>query len=158
MAPAFTSAGNNVTQRVVFNSGTIDFGTQRLVDVNDINISLEYSLESLYVLGSIKPQDICRHSQKVTISGKIKTFSPEILSMTAGASTAGTPTGIETLDGQPTMTAPVLTFFDRNAKQIQYQLTGAIFKTNKLTATNEAYAEIDFELEAKDITEIVYTA
>ena len=155
---SFQPAGSNVSQRVTFNSGTIDFGGNRLVDVDNINLSIEWSTQSLYVLNSIKPQDLVRHGQKVTMSGKIKSFPPELLAVTAGSSNNGIPSGISTTDGQHKLQSPIVTLFERNAKQIQYQLSGALFKSNKLTTANEAFGEWDFELEAKDIQEIVYTA
>jgi hypothetical protein len=47
--------------------------------------------------------------------------------------------------------------YDRNAKEIQYQLSGALVKKLGLSARAEEYAEFDFELEAKDIA-LVYTS
>jgi hypothetical protein len=153
----FINNGSNVTQRVVFNSGTLDFGSNRIVDLDNIAVNIEWTTLGLYVLGSIKPQDLVRHTQKVTLTGKVKSFPPELSMYALGSSTPGTPQEIDTLDGQPTFVNPVVTLFDRNNKEIQYQLSGAIFKSNKLTAKMEDFAEWDFELEAKDIVE-VYTA
>lgn len=153
----FTSAGNNITQRIVFNAGTLDFGTKRLVDVDNLSLSIDWTVLGLYVLGSIKPADLVRHTQKVTLTGKIKSFAPELENLALGSSTAGTPETINTFDGQPTLQSPVLTVFDRNAKEIQYQFSGALFKSSKLATRSENFAEWDFELEAKDIV-VLYTA
>jgi len=153
---AFTAAGTNVPQRVTFNSGTLDFGSNRLVDLDNVSLSMEWSTSPLYVLNSIKPADLVRHSQKVTMTGKIKSFAPEALMYAMGSSTTGTPSEIDTLDGQPTFTTPVATFYDRNGKEYQYQFSGAIFKSYKMNAKMEDYAEWDFELEAKDVV-LLYT-
>ncbi len=157
MSGSFTPGGNNITQRITFNSGTIDFGNSRVVEVDNVSINVEYTLLPLFVLNSIKPQDYTRASQKVSMTAKIKSFAPELYNMALGSSTTGTPQEIDTLDGQPTLQNPVLTFFDRSGKEYQYQFSGALFKTYKMSAKMEDYAEFDFELEAKDIA-IVYTA
>ncbi len=149
----FTPPGTPIASRVSFNSGNIDFGNERIVQVDNISISLEWTTAALFVLGSIKPQDLVRHSQKVTMSGKIKSYPAEMDLIVAGSSTIGTPNQANTLDGQPTFQNPVVTLFDRNGKEIQYQFSNAIFKSNKLTAKMEDYTEWDFELEAMDITE-----
>jgi hypothetical protein len=150
---AFIPAGQNVNNRISFNSGTIDFGNSRLVQVDSVNMSIEYTLTPLFCLGSIKPQFYARHTQKVSLTGKIKSYAPEMDMLVLGSSAIGAPNQILTLDGQPTMTNPVLTMFDSNNKEIQYQLTGAVFKSTKMAAKMEDYAEVDFELESMDITE-----
>lgn len=155
---AFIPSGNNVTQRIIFNSGYIDFGSNRIVQVDNVNLELSWTIVGLYTLGSIKPQDLVRHTQKVLMSGKLKSWPAELVQYAGGSSTNGTPNEIDTLDGQPTLQNPVVTFFDRNNKEIQYQLSGALFKSNKLSAKAEDFAEFDFELEAKDITAIDYTS
>lgn len=157
MPNTFTTAGNNVTQRIVFNTGYLDFGTNRLVAVKQVSLTLEYTLTDLMVLNSIKPADKVRSGQKITLEGKMDSYSPELEEFVLGSSTTGTPQEIDTLDGQPTYQNPVLTLFDRNGKEIQYQLSGALFKSNKLSTSAENYGEWDFTLEAKDMVE-VYTA
>jgi len=157
MPTSFTSAGSNITSRIAFNSGTLDFGSNRLVMVDNLSLSVEWSIADIFVLSSIKPQDKARHSQKTTLSGKIKSFAPEMENMAMGSSTSGTPNNISTLDGQPTLQNPVLTVYDKSGKEIQYQFSSALFKSSKLSTKNEAYAEWDFDLEALDIV-IVYTA
>ena len=147
----FTTPGSDVTQRIVFNAGTIDFGNNRVVVLKNATLNVEWTLKVLYVLNTIKPADIARHSQKVELTAKVISFSPEVDTLTWGASTPGTPQKIDTLDGQATYQNPVLTLFDRNGKEIQYQLSGAVVKSSKATMASEAYAEWDFALEAKDI-------
>ena len=154
---AFTNAGNNVTQRVTFNSGYLDFGNSRIVAIDNISLSTEFTLNRLFILNSIKAADLVRHSEKVTLSGKLKSYPPELDMMLYGTSTIATPNNISVLDGQPTVQNPVVTLTDRNGKEIQYQFITAVFKSNKLTSKNEDYSEWDFELEAIDIVE-VYTA
>src|SRR5258708_15033528 len=149
--PSFISAGTPITKRVAFNSGFLDFGSNRMVEVDSLNMTLEWTVLPLLVLNSIKPQDLVRHSQVVTLTGKIKSFPKEMEEVSWGSSTAGTPEEIDPLDGQPTFQSPTLTVFDRNGLEIQYQFIGAIFKSSKLGTSAENYAEWDFELNAKDI-------
>ena len=153
---AFINIGSNETQRIIFNSGTLDFGGNRLVELDSISLNVEWGINTLMVLNSIKPQDIARHTQKVSLTGKIKSFSPALESAAYGSSTVGTPNELDTLDGQPTLVNPVLSVYDRNAKEIQYQLSGALVSKMGMSARAEEYAEFDFELTAKDIA-LVYT-
>lgn len=155
---AFIGPGNSIAQRITFNSGTLDFGGSRLVDLDNVTVAIEWTMNPLYVLNSIKPADYARSQQKVTLTGKVKSFAPEFYNVALGSSTNGNPQEIDTLDGQPTLINPVLTFFDRNAKQYQYQISGALFKSYKINAKMEDYADFDFELEAKDLIALDYTA
>lgn len=148
----FTNAATPVSTHIVFNSGTIDFGNERMVMVDNVSISLEYSLAPLYVLGSIKPQNYARHTQKVVMTCKAKSIAPSVLAMVAGSSNGSNPLNILTFDGQPALLNPVATFFDSTGNQYQYQFSNALFKSSKLNARMEDYAEFDFELEASDIT------
>jgi hypothetical protein len=153
----FNNTGANVPARVVFNSGTLDFGGQRIVDVDSLSLSMEYGTNFLYVLGSILGQDLVRHSAKATLSGKIKSFSPEADSIAFGSSVVGTPMELDVLDGQATLTNPILTVYDRNNKEVQYQFQSALFKSTKANLKAEDFAEFDFELEALSM-KILYTA
>lgn len=151
----FLPQGNNIANRVSFNSGYINFGNSQIVQVDNVALSLEWTTLPLMVLNSIKAQDLVRHTQKVSMTGKIKSYPAELDMIVAGSSTIGGATNqANTLDGQPTFQNPTVTLFDRNGKEIQYQLTSAIFKSNKLTTKNEDYSEWDFELDAIDIVEI----
>lgn len=152
---SFTPAGTNITARYAFNNAQLDFGSNRLVAIKNVSLSTEWSLTELYILNSIKMADLVRHSMKVTLEGKLVSYAPEMDMLVMGSSIIGTPLEIDALDGQPTLQNPVLTIFDRNQKEIQYQLSGALFKSNKLTTSSENFAEWDFSLEAKDIIELV---
>lgn len=149
---AFQPSGTAVSPRIIFNSGTLDFGAERQVEVDNISMSLEYSLAPLYVLGSIKPQNYARHTQKVMLTAKLKSFSPGLMAMVAGSSGGSNPFNILTLDGQPTLLNPVATFFDQNGNQYQYQFLNALFKSVKASLKAEDYGEFDFEMEASDLT------
>lgn len=152
----FLGAGTILANRFSFNSGTLDFGNSRIVAIENITVELKYSIAPLLILGSIKAADLARHTQVVTLSGKLKSYAPELEMMVAGSSTIGSPNNANTLDGQPTLQNPVVTLYDRNNKEIQYQLSSALFSSTKLTAKMEDYSEWDFELTAIDIVE-VYT-
>ena len=151
---AFQTPGTNITQRLVFNQGTIDFGSNRLVAVDNISIAIDWTIADIYVIGSIKKADIARSTQKVTVTGMLKSYAPELEMLAMGSSTTGTPQEINAMDGQPTLQNPVITLFDRNAKQIQYQLINALFKSNKLTAKAEEWSQWEFDIEAIDIKEL----
>lgn len=153
---SFISAGNNNTQRLFFNSGTLDFGSNRLVAVESVTIGIDSTIADIYILGSIKRADIARSTLKVTMAGVIKSYAPEMEQAALGSSTVGTPQEIDYLDGQPTLLNPVFTTYDRNNKELQYQLINAIFRSNKLSAKAEVWVQWDFELDAIDIKE-VYT-
>jgi len=152
----FNPNGTKISSRITFNSGIIDFGNSQIVQVDNVSVSLEYTIADLFVLGSIRPADKVRHSQKVMMSGKIKSYAPELEMVAFGSSSISTQNTANTIDGQPTLQSPVVTLFDRNNKEVQYQLSGALFKSTKLTSRQEDFSEWDFELEALDIVE-VYT-
>lgn len=152
----FIGSGNNVTNRITFNSGTLDFGASRIVQIENLTLTVQWATTDLFVLGSIKPQDKVHHTQKVSLTGQMKSYPPELEMTGWGSSTLGATNQVNTLDGQPTTQSPVLTMFDRNGKQIQYQLSGAVFKSSKASAKMEDYTTFDFELEALDIV-AVYT-
>ena len=156
MAQAFTNPGTNVPNRIIFNSGTIDFGNSRIVQLDSATLGIEWTMAPLYVVGSIAPQAYNRSTQKITLTGKVKSFAAEMTALALGSSSIGTPNGIGPLDGQPTLQNPVATFFDSNNKEYQYQFINALFKSYKANVKMEDYADFDFELEASGLL-IVYT-
>jgi hypothetical protein len=152
----FTTPGTNVPTRVSFNSGTIDFGSNRVVDVMNISIEVKWQSAPMYVLNSIKIANLARHSESVTISGEIKSWSPEMEMLSFASSTIGTPQEIDTLDGQPTLINPVITLFDNNGKEFQYQVLNALFTSDKVGLKAEDYTSWDFTIESIDI-KLIYT-
>ncbi len=58
------------------------------------------------------------------------------------------------LDGQPTFQNPIVTLYDINNVQYQYQFINAIYKSNKLTAKMADYAEFDIELNSMNLVVI----
>ena len=153
----FISAGTPVTQRIVFNSGTLDFGTNRVVEISKIDLEIKWETVTLFVLNSVKPQDLVRSKFAVALTTTVNSFSPEMEALNMGVSSAGAPNQFTSLDGQPSFANPVMTVFDRNNKQIQYQLQNAVIKSSKLSASNEAYSTWDLSIEAMDIVEL-YTS
>lgn len=154
----FFSAGTPISTRIVFNSATIDFGNMRMIQIDTATLATDATTLYLYTLGSIKGQALVRHSVKFTLTGKIKSFDPEIEALAYGSSSTGaSPAGISFLDGQPTFQNPVVTFFDiNNSKQYQVQFLNAMWKSDKMTFKSADYAEWDFELDSLDIL-ILYT-
>lgn len=154
MTTNFTAAGNPVTNRFAFNSGQIDFGNTRVVAIDNISLETQWTDMILYIMNSIKGADIVRHSLKCTLTGKLKSYPMEMEMLAAGSSAIGSPNNAITLDGQPTLQNPVVTLFDRNGKEIQYQFSNALFKSTKYTGKAEDYGEWDFEMTSLDVTEL----
>jgi hypothetical protein len=153
--PAFIAAGNNLNNHISFNSGTLDFGNSRIVQIENITLTIGWTLSDLFVLNSIKPIFKARHTQKISLTGQIKSFSPTFEMLALGSSYIGSPNGALTLDGQATQTNPVVTFYDSSNNEVQYQLSGVVIKSTKLSAKMEDYTTWDFELEAMDVSEVI---
>ena len=154
---AFKTDGTTVTIRNVFNTGKLTFGADQVASLKACTFELSYTILDLFVMNSIVAQDHVRHAQKVTLTGKIDGFTPELELRAWGSSTAGTPNEVDNFDGQPTVQSPFLSLYDRNGKEIQYQLTNLIFKSYKLSTTSEQYGEYDFEADAISAT-LLYTS
>lgn len=154
MTQSFSNPGQPVKNRFVFNSGQIDFGNSRIVAIDSIDLTIEWTDQGLYIMNSIKMADLVRHSQKVTLSGKLKSYPLEMEMIALGSSAIGAPDNADTLDGQPTLQNPVVTLFDRNNNQIQYQFSQALFKSTKFSGKAEDYGEWDFEMTSIDVTEV----
>jgi hypothetical protein len=151
----FNNTGNQVPSRVTFNQGTLNFGSSQIVMVDNLALTVEDSIVDLYVLGSIIAQDKVRHSLKVSLTGMMKSFSPEMDSLFFGNASSGvSPSSLYFLDGQPTLQSPVLTIYDRNNNEIQYQFIGALFKSEKMTFKAEEFGTWEFTLEAKNVVEV----
>ena len=154
MTTGFQPAGTPANNRFVFNSGQIDFGNNRVVAIDNISLSVDWTDLGLYIMNSVKMADLVRHSLKCTLSGKLKSYPLEMDMIAGGSSAIGTPDNAFQLDGQPTLQNPVVTLFDRNNKEIQYQFSNALFKSTKFTGKAEDYGEWDFELVSIDVTEV----
>lgn len=150
----FISPGTPVNNRFVFNSGQIDFGNTRIVAIDNIALTIEWTDMLLYIMNSLKGADIVRHSLKCTLTGKLKSYPLEMEMISLGSSVVGVPDNAVTLDGQPTLQNPVVTLFDRNGKEIQYQFLNALFKSSKFTGKAEDYGEWDFEMTSIDCVEV----
>lgn len=154
---SFFPQGSNISNRITFNAGTINFGGQTLVQLDSATIAFEGTTLPLYSVGSIQPQALVRHSLKYTLTAKVRSFPPEIEAQAWGSSSAGTPSGVLPLDGQPTFVNPVVTLFDLNGKEYQYQFINAMWKSDKLSVKMADYAEWDIELDAMNML-LLYTA
>jgi hypothetical protein len=149
---AYTTAGVPESSYLFFNSGFLDFGNNRVVNLDSCKIDYSVSEASFYVLNSIKKAAHARHSLTVTITGKTKSFQPAIDALFFGSSSNdATTTMYSVLDGQPTAQNPVLTVYDQNNKEYQYQIYGALLTRYGISANQEAYSEWDFTLDCLDI-------
>jgi hypothetical protein len=157
MSNSFINAGTPITNRTLFNSGYFDFGSNRIINLDNITLKTEWTTAPLYVLGSIVPQALNRHTQKISITGKVQAFAAEMFELALGSSAPGSPiNSINPLDGQPTLLNPVGTFYDQNGKEYQYQFSSAIFKSFTANLKMEDYGTFDFELECISYA-LVYT-
>lgn len=150
---SFNPAGSNLPTRVVFNSGFIDFGNMRLVNVDNVKVDYKYTSVRMMALNTIKTVTIARSNQIVTVTGTVATFSPEMegLMFASSGSSAGVTT-YSALDGQPTLLNPTITVYDESNNEYQYQVTGAIFSADTASFTNEQFAKWDFTLDCIDLT------
>ena len=153
----FINPGTPITSRISFNSGVINFGSNQMVNIENITIETKWSSAPMYVLNSIKAAFLARHSESVTVTGQVQSFSPEMDMIAFASSTIGSPQEIDALDGQPTLANPVITLYDQTGREIQYQVLNALFTSNKASLKNEAYTTWDFTIEAIDI-KLLYTA
>lgn len=150
---AFSAAGTPLSNRITFNSATIDFGTNRMVQVDTATLATDATTLYLYTLGSIIGQALVRHSAKFTLTAKVKSFYPEIENLAYGSSVPGTPNTTQFLDGQPSFINPVVTFFDiNNVKQYQVQFVNAMWKSDKQTFKAADYGEWDLEIDSLQVT------
>jgi hypothetical protein len=150
------SPGTPVTERLLFNSGYIDLGSSRLVDVQNVSLEITFVEKELRRLNSIKMAAHKRAGFKCTLKGKVKSINQEMLAAAMGTSAADTPTGtlITVKDGQQTTLNPNFTGYvdDDAAKPIQFQFTDAIFTRLPTNANLEDFGDQDFELSARDVS------
>lgn len=153
---ALIPASTEVTPRLIFNSGYIDIGTSRLVDVDNVSIELSFGEKELRRLNSIKMAAHKRMTFKCSLKAKVKSINQEVMAAIMGTSASDTPSGslITVKDGQYTAQInPVFTAYvdDDAAKPIQFQFTDAIFTRFPTTANLEDFGEQDLEMTARDV-------
>jgi hypothetical protein len=150
----FISGGTPLSTRVTFNSGYVDFGSNRIVQLDNVKIETTVSDAQLRQLNSIKMAALKRKSLTVKMTGKVKSFNKEMFATYFGTSAAdGSGTLISFFDGQQTSLNPVFTSYvdDNNSLPFQCQLTNAVILSMPVTASIENYGEIDFDMIATDI-------
>ena len=149
---AYFSAGTPVPLHVSFNSGQLDFGSNRLVNLDNVKIDYKFSEASFYVLNSIKKAGHARHSLAVTLTAKTHNLSQTVEAMFFGASSSDATTIMNSvLDGQPTYQNPVLTVIDDSGASHQYQMVSAMLTSDSVNTTNEDYTTWDLTWECTDI-------
>ena len=153
------SAGTPVNERLLFNSGFIDFGSNRLVDVDNVAVDITFSEKELRRIASIKIAAHKRATFKCGLKAKIKSMSKEVYAAILGTSAVdGTGELITIKDGQPTTLNPVFTAYvdDDLTKPIQFQFTDAICTAIPLTVNLESFGEVDLTLTARDVSIFYY--
>ena len=150
------SPGTPLTQRLLFNSGYLDLGASRLVDVENVSVELTFAEKELRRLNSIKMGAHKRCTFKCSLKAKVKSINQEVFAAIMGTSAADTPSGtlITVKDGQTTTINPVFTgYVDDNASYpIQFQFSDAIFTRFPTSVTLEEYGEQDLEMSAIDVS------
>lgn len=148
------SGGTPLSSRVTFNSGYVDFGNNRIVNLDNVKIETTVTDAQLRQLNSIKMAALKRKSLTVKMTGKVKSFNREMFETYFGSSsTDGSGTLISFFDGQQTTLNPVFTAYvdDLANKPFQCQLTNAVILAMPVTASIENYGEVDFDMIATDI-------
>ena len=149
---SYKTAGTPETSYLIFNSGFLDFGNNRVVEMDSCKIDYSVSEASFYVLNSIKKAAHARHSLTVSITGKTKSLQPALDALFFGASSSDSATTVyNVLDGQPTSQNPVLTVYDSANAEYQYQVTGAMLTKYGISTSNENYSEWDFTFDCIDL-------
>jgi hypothetical protein len=153
------AAGTPVNERLIFNSGFIDFGSNRIVDVDNAAVEISFSEGELRRLNSIKLASHKRKTFKCGLKAKVKAMSKEVFGTIFGTTaTDGSGTLITVKDGQPTQLDPVFTAYvdDDVAKPIQFQFTDAVCMSMPVTSSLENYGEYDLDLACRDVQVFYY--
>ena len=149
------SAGTPLSQRVIFNSGQVDFGSNRLINLDNVAIEITVADAQLRRLNSIKMAALKRRTFSVTLRGKVKSFNKEMFTTYFGESSVdGTGTLITFKDGQQSTLNPVFTALvdDDALKPFQCQFTDAVITAMPISTALEEYGEVDFEMIARDVS------
>ena len=149
------STGTPVSERLLFNSGYITFGSNQLVDVDNAVVEITFSEKELRRLASIKMASHKRATFKCGMKAKVKSMSKEVYTAILGTSTVdGSGELITVKDGQPTTLNPIFTTYvdDDVSKPIQFQFTDAVCTAIPLTSNLENFGEVDLTLEARDVS------
>jgi hypothetical protein len=147
--------GTPVTERIFFNTGYIDFGLEQLVNVDNVTVEITFSEKELRRLNSIKMASHKRATFKCSLRAKLKSVNKEVFAVIFGTSAPdGSGTLITVKDGQPDELNPVFTGYidDDPSKPVQFQFTDAVCTAMPLAATLENYGEVDFTMEARDVS------
>jgi hypothetical protein len=146
---------SELSQRVVFNSGHVDFGTDfGIVNLESVTIETSVAEKQLRRLNSIKMAALKRATFQVTLRGKVKSVNRDVFKKFFGESSSdGSGTMIRFHDGQQDTLNPIFTAYvdDDTNKAVQFQFTDAVIRTMPLNAALEEYAEVDFEMVARDL-------
>jgi hypothetical protein len=148
------SAGIPLVSQINFNSGYLDFGSQRIVNLDNIKIEPTVSIVELRQLNSIKMVAIKRKGFTVKLTAKFKSWDKEPFATFFGESSVDGSGQLLTFhDGQQNSLDPVFTAFidDDVSKPFQCQLIGAVIESLPLTASVENYGEVDVTITAMDI-------
>ena len=146
--------GTPVEERLTFNSGYIDFGSNQLVDVENIVIDITFAEKEFRRLNSIKIAAHKRATLKCGLKAKTRSINKEVLIQLMGTDTPEVSgRTISVLNGQATLLNPVFTAFvdDDVNNPIQFQFTDAILLVSPTATTLEDFGTMDLELVARDV-------
>lgn len=111
---SFIPRNTEGSARIIFNSGSLDFGTFGVVNLENVAIEPSVAEAPLRKLNSIKMAALKRKTFQVSLRGKVKSFNKEVLTDFFGESASdGTGTMITFKDGQQPELNPIFTAFVR---------------------------------------------
>ena len=146
--------GTPIEEKLIFNSGYIDFGGDQLVDVENIVVDITFVEKEIRRLNSIKIAAHKRATVKCGLKAKTRSINKEVLIQLMGTNTPeASGRTISVLDGQATLLNPVFTAFvdDDTDNPIQFQFTDAILLVSPTTTALEDFGTMDLELVARDV-------
>ncbi len=144
-----------LNSQISFNSGQVDFGNNRLIQLDNVKLEVTTADKRLSQLNSIKASALKRATFTVKLSGKVKSFNKEMFETYFGVSSQdGSGTLISFYDGQQSTLNPVFTAIinDDSNQPFQCQLSNAVITSMPVTTSMENYGEVDFALTAVDVT------
>jgi len=160
---AILPTGGSVPTNVSFNSGTFDINGVEMAVLQDITVSLDWSVKEIRALGSLIMATAPKRSTfKPTAKAKVKSINPTLFQYFMGTSNSdGSGFDYNVLDGQNVLTrCSINCILNEDSTQIvQWQFTNAVL-TGALSIglKLEEPAEVDFEITAQNVTVVTAKA
>jgi len=153
---AISAVGTATGQTIVFNSGFLTIGTDLMVDVKDISLTLGYAVKDFFALNSIIKRAIRRSHFDGSIKCTIVGLQKDILQAFFSASSpiaAGTQYNVN--DGQQNATTVFITLYENDdaTKRFQFGLVNATISGMDTNLPLEDFANQAITIMFTNITE-----